>query len=353
MTLPNELFLEVALNLRSFEDLNSLARTSRFFRTMFHTYLYHRAIAADGIVLDGILSWVLSRYRLDSLMLFLDNGLPVNHTGRFFDDRREGLLRHSPYEDTMLRFTCALDDQERSVPLARYLIERGADMEAKEDQRANTVLYSAIRYRNCPIAALLLEHGADPNALNEHGKTPLLCASGKEEDHAEMIQLLLAHGADIEARSADGDTPLLLSSQNNPRIMAALLEYGAAAGVHNDEGDTPLHCAAMWFTSEHHELAKSLLEHGADVNATDGHGETPLHWLLKSAEGDELFMVVFLLENGADVNAISNWNPGLSPLQCVFWGSCEVDTVVLLIEFGADVSRLNNEERLLLIEKLQ
>jgi hypothetical protein len=176
MRLPNELFLEVALNLRSFEDLNSLARTSRFFRIMFHTHLYHRAIAADGIVLDGILSWVLSRYRLDSLMLFLDNGLPVNRTGQFSVDwreglrRRVGLARRSRYKNTMLRFLSALDDQERSVPLARLPIQRGADMEAKDRQRADTVLFGAIRYINCPIAALLPAHGADPNAVNNRGK---------------------------------------------------------------------------------------------------------------------------------------------------------------------------------------
>jgi hypothetical protein len=54
MTLPNELFLEVASHLKSFKDLNSLVRTSRFFHGMFNIQLYRRAVAADRRVLDGI-----------------------------------------------------------------------------------------------------------------------------------------------------------------------------------------------------------------------------------------------------------------------------------------------------------
>jgi hypothetical protein len=59
----------VASHLKSFKDLNSLARTSRFFHMMFNPHLYRRAIAADRIVLDGIVGWVLSGHRLASLRL--------------------------------------------------------------------------------------------------------------------------------------------------------------------------------------------------------------------------------------------------------------------------------------------
>jgi hypothetical protein len=182
MTLPNELFLKVASHLKSFKDLNSLIRTSRFFHGMFNTQLYRCAVAADHFVRDDIVGWVLRRYRLASLTLLLDNGLSVNGTGRF-------LMYHC--EETMLFTLCRLYDQERSVPLARMLIQRGADIEAKNGN-SDTVLICAIRINNYEIAALLLAHGADLNVVGWRGETPLHIAS------ARMINLLVAHGATVD-----------------------------------------------------------------------------------------------------------------------------------------------------------
>jgi ankyrin repeat protein len=300
MTLPNELFLEVASHLKSFKDLNSLVRTSGFFHGMFNIQLYRRAVAADDAVLNDIVGWVLSRYRLASLTLLLDNGLSVNRTGRF---------PRYMYEGTMLCFLCSwLDDHERSVPLARLLIQRGADTNAK-DVHSSTVRHVALIYGNCEIAELLLAHGADPNAVGLWGYTPLHFASWIND--ARMVNLLIAHGADIEARSVAGDTPLNVSSRYGKRLaMEALLEHGADAGAHNDEGVTPLHC---------------LIQYLWDISS------------------DRLFMARFLLENGADVNAISN--DGLSPLQRALNGGCEGNGVALLLEHGADVRVLNEEQR--------
>jgi ankyrin repeat protein len=333
--LPNELLSEVASHLKDLKDLNSLVRTSRFFHGMFNTDLYRRAVAAEAIVLDDIVGWVLSRYRLASLTLLLDNGLSINHTGRFND----------PYsEEMMLHFLSRFNAQEGAVPLARLLIQRGADTNAK-DVHSSTVLHGALIYGNCEIAELLLAHGADPNAVGLWGYTPLHFASRRND--ARMVNLLIAHGADIEARSVGGDAPLNVSSRYGKHLaMEALLEHGADAGAHNDEGVTPLHQVSTHFVSEHHELAKSLLEHGAIVNATDENGETPLHWSIQylwDTSSDRLFMARFLLENGADVNAISN--DGLSPLQRALNGGCEGNGVALLLEHGADVRVLNEEQR--------
>jgi ankyrin repeat protein len=139
---------------------------------------------------------VLSRYRLASLTLLLDNGLSVNHTGQFnYDPDGEEMM--------MLHFLSRFNTQE--VPLARLLIQRGADTNAK-NVHSCTVLHGALVYGNCEIAELLLAHGADPNAVGQWGYTPLHFAIiGRNE--ARMINLLIAHGVDIEARSAAGNTP--------------------------------------------------------------------------------------------------------------------------------------------------
>jgi ankyrin repeat protein len=325
MTLPNELFFEVASHFEGFKDLNSLVRTSRFFHGMFNTHLYRRAVAADDIILDDILGWVLSGDRLASLTLLLDHGLSVNHTGKFSGQWDE---------EPMLRFLCK---PASSVPLARLLIQRGASMELKDvwPGRSETVIYRAIAYNNCEIAALLLAHGADLSAVNNWGKTPLHLASDCVGNIAEMIHLLIAYGADIEARCETGDTPLLLASQHNHNIVATLLEHGADAGVHNHNGETPLHWAARRLEDQH-ELAKSLLEHGAIVNARDVTGETPLHWISGWGRDCGAFMAKFLLENGADVNAISNH--GFSPLHWALSRNCGEDAIALLLEHGAIVN---------------
>jgi hypothetical protein len=245
LKLPNELFIEVASHLESFQDFNSLVRTSRLVHEMFNSHLYRRVVAADAIVLDDVVNWVLSEYRLTSLTLLLDNGLSVDYTGRFTGDR---------YEESMLCFLCGLHDQERSATLARVLIQRGADTtKVKSGRDSDTVLKRALLQDNFPILALFLGHGTDVNTAEIDGRPPLHFASYIPWDKAEMIHFIIAHGADIEARThvADikarsdvGDTPLILYTRNyNYRATAALLEHGADAGVHNKRGETPLHWA--------------------------------------------------------------------------------------------------------------
>jgi ankyrin repeat protein len=328
--LPNELFPEIASHLESFKDLNSLVRTSHFFHGMFNAHLYRRAVAAENIVRNDIVGWVLTGYRLASLTLLLDNGLSVDHTRTFAN-----------YKGTMLHILCMLYDQERSVPLAQLLIQRGANTRAK-DSRSCTVLERAIDQNNSKIAALVLAHGADPNEVDSWGSPPLSRAT--RLDDARMVNLLVAHGAAIDG-GRHGYTPLLEAIWlRNYDVIPVLLAHGADVGARNDTGQTPLHYASVWFQSEHHELAKSLLERGAIVNATDEKGRTPLHWAAMSSGSldSDLFMVKFLLDNGADVNALSTL--GFSPLQeAIITNSQRV--AALLITRGADVRVLSRSQR--------
>jgi ankyrin repeat protein len=330
MGLPNELFFEVASNLKSFKDLNSLVRTSRFFHGMFNRDLYRGAVAADDIILDGIVRRVLSKYRLASLALLLDNGLSVNHQV------------HYRCEETMLSFLCSLDDHERSVPLARLLIQRGADMKAKDPR---TLLHKALLHGNFEITALLLAQGADPNEviMTEREGTPLHIAS--KNNKPEMVNLLIAHGAAIDGRDKDGNTPLHFATWyawHSQDVISVLLAHGADVGARNHTGATPLHHVARWFGSDHHELAKSLLAHGAVVNAMNNVGETPLHWAACVYQDSGLFMVKFLLENGADVNVTSKF------WRCSLHNAIHHDNegvVALLLKHGAEVGALDTRER--------
>jgi ankyrin repeat protein len=347
--LPNELFLEVASHIPSIKDLNSLVRTSCFFHGMFNTHLYGRAVAADGAVLNKIVGRVLSRYQLSSLMLLLDHGLSVNHTGKF-----DG----SGDEQTLLFFLCGLEDNKErsveSVPMARLLIERGTNTKDKGGPRGDTVLHKAIQYGNYGIAALLLKNGADCKAVNEWKDTPLHQAFRYwAVNDFNMIHMLILCGASINELNEDGETPLLLAmSLCNSAVVPVipvLLKQGAKADISDDKGYTALHYACKWFDSKHEKLAKLLLKRGANVHATDQDGLTPLHWAIQDHESDGFFMAKFLLENGADVNAYSedleDWEYQRSPLQCAL--SCsgtDSDIIKLLLKHGADVHVLNRAE---------
>jgi hypothetical protein len=286
LTLPNELMCQVASNLESFQDLNSLVRTSSFFHTLFNTHLYRRAVAANDHVRESILLWLIYRYRVTSLVLLLDNGLSVHQElsprSRVHSYRRMRMRTNTLH---LLHWVCRSNDHERSVPLARLLLERGAHMETKDvvwGTPSGTVLHIAAQQGNCPIAALLLAHGADANLSNRFGRTPLHLAVN-----------LLTNGL-----------PLI-----NPAII---LKNGLS-------------------------MMKLLLDSGADVNATTKAGETPLHGACSSSGLKVGISVVqFLLENGADVNPISEDVP--RPLELASRAGRH-DVVALLKAHGAEAHK--------------
>ncbi len=86
----------------------------------------------------------------------------------------------------------------------KYLIERGADVNAKE-QYGNTPLHWASIENRIELAKLLIERGADVNAKRNDEETPLHTASWK--NRIETAKLLIEKGADLEAKCNKGKTP--------------------------------------------------------------------------------------------------------------------------------------------------
>jgi len=83
-----------------------------------------------------------------------------------------------------LHSACAI----ASYPLAKLLLENGADPDARQ-QGGFTALHSAAGHGAIPIVSLLLEKGADVQAKTDAGETALSIAEKKEQsDTAELIR---------------------------------------------------------------------------------------------------------------------------------------------------------------------
>jgi ankyrin repeat protein len=90
--------------------------------------------------------------------------------------------------------------------LARWLIERGADVNAAaENVNRVAPIHAAAAVCDRETMRLLLERGADPNAKQQLDYTALHGAASRGD--VEMAKTLLAHGAVKDAKGTDGMTP--------------------------------------------------------------------------------------------------------------------------------------------------
>lgn len=214
----------------------------------------------------------------------------------------------------------AVDRGDRQQTLAA--LRRGADVNAG-DTGGYTALHRACAAGNLSIVTLLLEAGAGVDARTATGETPLHRAASREvaeqlvqkgadiharENESGMTPLfnadagtsayLLARGADVNAITPKGMTPLIWAAYwKSIDKVSVLLKRGADVNAGAGSTKTALHVAANW---GHVAIASLLLEAGADPNARDGSGWTPLHWAALEGGTD---VVELLIRNGADVKA--------------------------------------------------
>ncbi|MBM7567607.1 ankyrin repeat domain-containing protein [Paenibacillus sacheonensis] len=115
-----------------------------------------------------------------------------------------------------------------SEEAARFLLERGADVDARsrDGNLNNMAIHAAIAGNYEHIVRLLLDHGADVHAVCEGkwrlGYTPLHVAA--YFGRSPMIPLLLEAGADRAALTDDGRTAAELAVMREHPAAAALLQ---------------------------------------------------------------------------------------------------------------------------------
>jgi len=236
-------------------------------------------------------------------------------------------LYHSKNGHTPLHYACAFIHQDTSDELVKFLLARGADVNAqtfwgntplnlatgrgsigivKHLLQAgatingvtgdDTALHVACERGYLNLAKELVRLGADPNALGFGGVTPIYSASAHGK--LDVVDWLLSlDGIQFDTPKRNGCTPLFAACQNGHVDTASrLIQTGAKIQTRNIRGSTPLGAASA---NGHDAVVQRLLRTGADMDAKNNAGASPIH--LASRNGFS-HVVGLLLDNGANID---------------------------------------------------
>jgi len=182
-----------------------------------------------------------------------------------------------------LHLACAVDVSKRrsasrdSIQVAKVLLALGLDINdaafTEENFKATPLWYAIAFGKNIPLAKFLLSRGADPNYC--------MFAAAYNDD-AAAIRLLVGHGAPIDP-VAEGDTPLLSAVQWS-RFKAAeeLLKQGANPDYRNAAGMTALHCMLKKGVDKRH--FRMFLGYGPRTDIPNKAGATAAQIMLKKRD---------------------------------------------------------------------
>jgi ankyrin repeat protein len=253
----------------------------------------------------------------------------------------------------------------RNAETVRQLLEKGADVEAKDHNGNTALLRAATRQdQEAPgVVKALLEKRVNLEARDQNGSTPLIVAA--EIDRTAVVRLLIDKGADVEAKDQNGETALVHAARGNFfDTVAVLLEKVSDGKEKNQalfatiERGLPIDITGQWKGEGMPRLmpnaAKTvalLLEKGASIEARREDGATPL---IDAASHGAADAVKLLLEKGARIEAADdNGDTALIAGAC----SCAIidmpntfGSMQLLLQRGANVEAKNKEGRTALME---
>jgi ankyrin repeat protein len=219
------------------------------------------------------------------------------------------------------------------IDVMEALLIGGADIEAKTDE-GDTPLMRAINYAADETKARwLIARGADVNAKSfRFSETPLMSAAAEPSTHVELVEELLSAGADVNHVDENKCTALHLALIHRPnkyhkerwlskvRLLARVCSVQAA----NSEASTALHLAAAGGLAD---VCATLLDRNACLSAKDISGQTPL---ARACQESALEAVALLLNRGAKVNARDK--RGRFPLHSVIAATKNIESLPIIVE---------------------
>jgi hypothetical protein len=152
------------------------------------------------------------------------------------------LLEHGSLTPQRLYQTMehTLEPHQRSgepfYDIAEIILSRGFNLNDRAE-KSRTLLHGSSNRGSLVAVQWLLKNGADPNALDDHGRTPLhVCA--ERNTATTVLKLLIEAGSDPNLRDSSGKTPLDYARQRaRTKVIAYLTAIGAKCGIRDDGGD--------------------------------------------------------------------------------------------------------------------
>ena len=190
------------------------------------------------------------------------------------------LLENNADVNLTLGYSTPLTEAMYDEELVRKLIDLGADVNLAAELTGFTPLMASLH--NIAITELLIEKGADIEAKDDDGINALVYAASFNNE--EMVKFLLNKGA-------DANTVCEIKNEHtdiSPTPLMNLLENGADINYTTDYGMTALMYAASF---NQFEAAKVLLENNADTSITDEYGRTALD-LAKSEDYKDIVELI-------------------------------------------------------------
>ena len=207
----------------------------------------------------------------NAVKAMLNGGAPPNAS----DDLGRTALTHSAFSRSLSGYINSYKsylegkkptpDMTTGATMAKLLISRGANVNARDKGKATALMYAAM-LGDAPLVRVLLNAGANPNLRNYVGGTALMMAVGE----GAIMKILLANGANVNAKDKGGTTALMRAAEfgqggntNGKAALAVklariLLDKGANPNGRRLDGET-----AYTLAEENHNLQKLLVARGA------------------------------------------------------------------------------------------
>lgn len=220
--------------------------------------------------------------------------------------------------------------EENNLNVVRLYFAAGASVSTYSPYYQALPIHHAARHGSTEVVEYLIDKGADVNAKrNAEGDTAILIALS--EGHLATAELLLGHGARVDHPGIVGNAVQF----DDPALLERLRAAGADLNV--EHVGTPLMRAVATFgggdvqkTYCREKSARYLLSQGANVNAKNDY-ETILTAAIRAQ--NPTACVRLLLEHGADANGMSGRHQSPLFLASLVANS---ETVALLLDHDAN-----------------
>jgi len=131
---------------------------------------------------------------------------------------------------------------KKLTQLDNFLLEDSKILEARSEL-GNSLLHTAIIFGQFGVARYLIEKGIDLNLKNDKGKTSLHCLANRRNDREDKVirtmKLMLERGASAISPDSEGNLPLHSAlNLENWESAKVLSEYGGF-DYKNKNGETP------------------------------------------------------------------------------------------------------------------